>query len=72
MSRSKEVYLLAANYLQTTDWRASPEALKQLVGFYTKAGAYENLAAFYDACGAAEVEGGRDYEKALQVGCGRG
>lgn len=68
VSRSKEVYLLAANYLQSTDWRASPDALRHLVAFYTKAAAHESLAAFYDACGAAEIERGRDYAKALEVG----
>lgn len=68
VSRHKEVYLLAANYLQSTDWRAAPDNLKQLVAFYSKAGAYESLAAFYESCAEAEIEESRDYGKALQVG----
>lgn len=68
MSRQKEVYLLAANYLQTTDWRSSPDGLRHMVAFYSKAGAHDSLAAFYDSCAEAEVEGAGDYGKAAQVG----
>ncbi|GBF91287.1 intraflagellar transport protein [Raphidocelis subcapitata] len=66
VSRQKEVCLLAANYLQTADWRASPETLAALVGFYTKAGAHEALASFYEAAAASDIEGpSRDYRRAL-------
>jgi hypothetical protein len=78
VSRQREVFLLAANYLQSSGaWRASPEALATVAGFYTKAGAHGGLAAFHEARAAAAVEGpGRDYGAALQVGldtsgCGR-
>lgn len=67
MSRQKELYLLAANFLQASDWRASPQALKALVAFYTKAGAHDSLAAFYDAAAARALEEGPDYGAALQA-----
>lgn len=67
MSHQREVYLLAANYLQTRDWRGQPELLGQLVAFYGKAGAYESLAAFYVGCAQLEVAESHNYAQALQV-----
>jgi intraflagellar transport protein 140 len=32
----REIYVIAANYLQTLDWRSSPELLQAIVTFYTK------------------------------------
>lgn len=58
---------MAANYLQTLDWHADPEVLKNITTFYTKAQAYDSLAAFYEACAQIEIDEYRDYEKALQV-----
>lgn len=50
MSRSREVYALAANFLQTTPAaRASPEAAARVAAFYEKAGAHASLAAFHEA-----------------------
>ncbi|KAJ0403604.1 hypothetical protein ATCC90586_008757 [Pythium insidiosum] len=65
VSRHNDIYVLAANYLQTLDWRKDPELLKNIVGFYTKARALEQLAAFYQGCALAEIEEFRDYDKAL-------
>ncbi|MEW5317550.1 MAG: hypothetical protein WDW38_008838 [Sanguina aurantia] len=67
VSRQKEIYLMAANYLQTLDWHADPEVLKNITTFYTKAQAYDSLAAFYEACAQIEIDEYRDYEKALQA-----
>jgi hypothetical protein len=36
-ARSREVYLLAANYLQTLGWHTSPELVKHITSFYNKA-----------------------------------
>ena len=81
VSRQKDVFLLAANYLQSAgEWRTSHDALRTMVGFYAKAGAHGSLAAFYEARAQAEIEGaGHDYSRALQVrpasegaGVGRG
>ncbi len=67
VSRQKDLYLMAANYLQTLNWHSDPELMKHIIGFYTKAGAWESLASFYEACAQIEVDEYRDYEKALQV-----
>lgn len=72
VSRQREVYLMAANYLQRLDWHASPEVMKHIVSFYSKAGAHDALAAFYEACAQIEIDEYRDYDKAAQVGGGRG
>ena len=65
VSRTKEIYILAANYLQTLDWHSDPEVMKNIVAFYTKAKALDNLSSFYDACAQVEIDEYRDYEKAL-------
>lgn len=48
--RQKELYIMAANYLQSLDWRKKPEILKTIIGFYTKGRAPDLLAGFYEAC----------------------
>lgn len=50
VSRQKEIYIMAANYLQSLDWRKDPEIMKNIIGFYTKGRALDSLAGFYDAC----------------------
>ena len=41
---------MAANYLQNLDWHSDTEIVKNIVAFYTKAKAFEQLSTFYDAC----------------------
>ena len=67
VSRNREIYVLAANYLQTLDWHSDPEIVKNIVAFYTKAKALEQLSGFYDACAQVEIDEYRDYEKALEA-----
>ena len=50
VSRQKEIYVMAANYLQSLDWRKDPEIMKNIISFYTKGRALDSLASFYDAC----------------------
>ena len=50
VSRQKDIYVMAANYLQSLDWRNNPEVMKNIISFYTKGRAMESLAGFYDAC----------------------
>lgn len=50
VSRQKELFIMAANYLQSLDWRENPEILKTIIGFYTKGRAPDLLAGFYEAC----------------------
>ncbi|KAJ1446802.1 hypothetical protein M885DRAFT_591648 [Pelagophyceae sp. CCMP2097] len=69
VSRHRDIYILAANYLQSLDWQsgsdAAAELTKKIVEFYTKARAHEQLAAFYDAYAQMEIDEYRDYEKAV-------
>jgi len=65
LSRNRNIYILAANYLQALDWQADPEIMKNIVDFYTKAKAFEQLASFFDAYAQMEIDEYRDYEKAL-------
>ena len=50
VSREAEIYVLAANYLQSLDWRNNPEVMKHIINFYTKGKAPKLLGGFYEAC----------------------
>jgi intraflagellar transport protein 140 len=63
--REKEVYIMAANYLQTLDWRRDSDIMKNIVNFYTKGKALESLANFYDSCAQVEIDDYQEYDKAL-------
>ena len=47
---NRDIFILAANYLQQLDWKANPDIVKNIVNFYNKAKALDQLAAFFDAC----------------------
>ncbi|KAM6249922.1 intraflagellar transport protein 140 homolog isoform 2-T4 [Porphyrio hochstetteri] len=64
VSRQREIYIMAANYLQSLDWRKDPEIMKNIISFYTKGKALDLLAGFYDACAEVEIDEYRNYEKA--------
>lgn len=65
VSRQKEIYVMAANYLQSLDWRQDPEIMKNIINFYTKGKALDLLAGFYEACAQVEMDEYQNYEKAL-------
>ncbi|KAJ1532231.1 hypothetical protein ONE63_000848 [Megalurothrips usitatus] len=65
VSRQKDIYVMAANYLQSLDWQNEPSLLKHIVNFYTKGKALDLLANFYAACAQVEVDEYQNYEKAL-------
>ncbi|XP_047465018.1 intraflagellar transport protein 140 homolog [Mugil cephalus] len=65
--RQKELFIMAANYLQSLDWRKNPEILKTIIGFYTKGRALDLLAGFYEACAQVEIDDYQNYEKALDA-----
>jgi len=54
--RQKEVYVMAANYLQALDWTNNTEIISNIVTFYKKANALELLANFYVACSQVCVQ----------------
>ncbi|XDB64126.1 hypothetical protein ABFV05_017742 [Capra hircus] len=64
VSRQKEIYVMAANYLQSLDWQKDPEVMKTIISFYTKGRALDLLAGFYDACAQVEVDEYQNYDKA--------
>ena len=57
VSRQKDVYVMAANYLQTLDWRNDHSIMKNIITFYTKGRALDSLAGFYDACAQVRTVG---------------
>lgn len=61
--KQPEIFVMAANYLQTLDWRNDPNIMKSIITFYTKAKALENLAGFYEACAQVEIDEYQNYEK---------
>ncbi len=63
-ARDPQVYILAANYLQNTNWHTNQKSMNSIVAFYTKAKAYDNLASFFEACAQLEIDEYREYEKA--------
>lgn len=67
MSRQREVYIMAANYLQALNWQEDEHILKHIVTFYSKGQAYDSLANFYAICAQIEIEEYHNYEKALKA-----
>ncbi|XP_044159279.1 intraflagellar transport protein 140 homolog isoform X3 [Bufo gargarizans] len=65
VSRQKEIYIMAANYLQSLDWRQDPHIVNNIINFYTKGRALDLLAGFYDACAQVEIDEYQNYEKAM-------
>lgn len=65
VSRQREIYIMAANYLQSLDWQNQPEILKNIITFYSKGKALDLLANFYVACAQVEIDEFQNYEKAL-------
>uniref|UniRef100_A0A6P7GGX0 Intraflagellar transport protein 140 homolog n=1 Tax=Diabrotica virgifera virgifera TaxID=50390 RepID=A0A6P7GGX0_DIAVI len=53
VSRQREIYIMAANFLQSVDWQNNPEFLKNIITFYSKGKALDLLANFYVACAQA-------------------
>uniref|UniRef100_G1LNJ6 Intraflagellar transport protein 140 homolog n=1 Tax=Ailuropoda melanoleuca TaxID=9646 RepID=G1LNJ6_AILME len=64
VSRQKEIYIMAANYLQSLDWRKEPEIMKNIISCYTKGRAPDLLAGFYGACAQVEIDEYQNYDKA--------
>ncbi|XP_074040796.1 intraflagellar transport protein rempA isoform X2 [Leptinotarsa decemlineata] len=65
VSRQREIYIMAANYLQSLDWQNQPEILRNIITFYSKGKALDLLANFYVACAQVEIDEFQNYEKAF-------
>ena len=63
--RSKEIFIMAANFLQTLDWRHDHEIMENIKLFYTKGKALDKLSSFYDSCAQVEIDDYQNYDKAL-------
>jgi intraflagellar transport protein 140 len=50
VSRERDIYVMAANYLQSLDWRKDPTIMKNIITFYNRGKASDLLAGFYVAC----------------------
>ncbi|KAI6178923.1 hypothetical protein M3Y98_00554400 [Aphelenchoides besseyi] len=64
-AKSKDIYKMAGNYLQSLNWRDDATLMRQIESFYMKAGAFDSLAMFYEACAELEIDDYHDYEKAI-------
>lgn len=62
-----ELFVMAANYLPSLDWRENPEIFKTIITFYTKGRASEQLADFFEVCAQVEINDFHNYEKALHA-----
>lgn len=57
ISKQKDIYIMAANYLQTLDnWTINMDMMRTIVQFYTKANALKSLASFYFACAQVRLQ----------------
>ncbi|KAG6550540.1 hypothetical protein Mapa_007909 [Marchantia paleacea] len=65
VSRHKQIYILAANYLQSLEWHHDGSIMRTIIQLYSKAGDVDALASFYESCAQIEIDEYRDYEKAL-------
>lgn len=63
--RNDELYILAANYLQSLDW--NEEIVKSIVSFYSKSKAWMSLSNFYELFASVEITEYRNYIKALEL-----
>lgn len=50
VSQQGELFILAANYLQSVDWQTDNKLISHIVHFYDKAEAFQSLAGFYETC----------------------
>ncbi|NXI44534.1 IF140 protein, partial [Galbula dea] len=67
LSKKREIFIMAANYLQSLDWQQNPEIMKNIISFYSKGMALDLLAGFYDACAQIEIDEYQNYEKAQRA-----
>lgn len=55
-ARAPQTWILAANFLQTADWHQNPQLMKNIISFYSKAKAFDNLAGFFEACANVQID----------------
>lgn len=65
--RKKEMYILAANYIQTQNPREGQPLFETTVNLYKKAGAPDKLARLYEASAQVEIDEYQEYKKGLEL-----
>ncbi|KRZ90233.1 Intraflagellar transport protein -like protein [Trichinella sp. T8] len=66
-ARNKELYIIAGNYLQSLNWKQNGKVVGQIVQFYKKAQAHEQLISFYYIWAQTEIQENGNYEKAVEI-----
>ncbi|KAF4653555.1 hypothetical protein FOL47_010442 [Perkinsus chesapeaki] len=66
-ARTKEVYILAANSLQSLDWYKNEELEKNIVSFYTRAKATDQLIRFHELRAHSAIDERQDVEGAIRA-----
>ncbi|KRY50209.1 Intraflagellar transport protein -like protein [Trichinella britovi] len=66
-ARNKELYIIAGNYLQSLNWKQNGKVVEQIVQFYKKAQAHEQLISFYYIWAQTEIQENGNYEKAVEI-----
>ncbi|MEQ2157889.1 hypothetical protein GOODEAATRI_006476 [Goodea atripinnis] len=66
VSRQKELFIMAANYFQSLDWRQNPKNLKRIIEFYTKGKAPDLLDEAVRLCEALLEE--PELDPAVRIG----
>ncbi|KAJ3262217.1 hypothetical protein HK103_002630 [Boothiomyces macroporosus] len=67
VSKHPEIFVIAANYLQSLNWINDTSIMRVIIQFYTKAKAYLTLSRFYESCAQIEIDEYQNYEKALSA-----
>lgn len=65
--KKKEVYVLSAIYLQSTNYRESQQIFNTIVDFYKKADSPEKLARFYESAAQKEIDEYQGYSRGLEL-----
>ncbi|KRZ08678.1 Intraflagellar transport protein -like protein [Trichinella zimbabwensis] len=66
-ARNKELYIIAGNYLQSLNWKQNVKVVEQIVQFYKKAQAHQQLISFYYIWAQTEIQENGNYEKAVEI-----
>ena len=64
-ARQPEVYIAAANFLQTTDWASDDKILTSIQNFYTKAKAFDKLSKFLKTFALIQLTETKDLDRCI-------
>lgn len=61
--KNRDIYVLAANFLQSCNWRENSSLIKHIISFYSKARSYDHLSGFFESCAQLEIDDYSNYSK---------